>query len=79
MSNGMYLNVYVAGEFVNGLTKGHFFHSVDLEWSSTKQAALNILDISPSVFVNLIVTLFSIFSVILPRENEFSPSMMIGQ
>lgn len=49
MSNGMYLNVYVAGEFVNGLTKGHFFHSVDLEWSSTKQAALNILDIPISI------------------------------
>lgn len=36
VSDGMYLNVCVAGESVNGLMKGHFFHSKDLGWSHSR-------------------------------------------
>lgn len=36
VSDGMYLNVYVAGEFMNGLVKGRCFHSEDLGWSHSR-------------------------------------------
>lgn len=46
--------------------------------SSTKQAALNILDIPISI-CGVIATLLSISYIILPEENECYPPVIIGQ